>query len=208
MVESVEADLASKEGVDWLLAMLRARPVAFLLANAGHSLGHAFLDQKFVDARHVIDTNITGTLYLIHSVGRMMRERGFGRILITGSIAGFMPGTYQAVYNGTKAFIDSFAFALREEVKDHGITLTVLIPGPTETKFFERAGMEDTKVGKASKDDPAMVAKVGFEAMLRGDGDLVSGWKNKLQTAVASVTPAGVLAKQHPAMAKPGSDKA
>jgi short-subunit dehydrogenase len=208
VVESVEADLASKEGVDRLLAMLRARPVAFLLANAGHGLGHAFLDQKFDDARHVIDTNITGTLYLIHSVGRMMQARGFGRILITGSIAGFMPGTYQAVYNGTKAFIDSFAFALREEVKDHGITVTVLMPGATDTEFFQRADMEDTKVGKASKDDPAMVAKVGFEAMLRGDGDVVSGWKNKLQTAIASVTPAGVLARQHAAMTKPGSDKA
>ena len=206
-VEAVEADLATIECVDRVLAALRGRPVAFLLANAGHGLGHAFLDQKFAAARHVVDTNITGTLYLIHSVGRMMRERGFGRILITGSIAGFMPGSYQAVYNGTKAFIDSFAFALREEVKDHGITVTVLMPGATETEFFERAGMMDTKVGQGSKDDPAMVAKVGFEAMLRGDGDVVSGWKNKVQTAIAAVTPAGVLARQHAKMAKPGSDR-
>jgi uncharacterized protein len=208
VVEAVEADLATIAGVDQLLAALRGRPVAFLLANAGHGLGHAFLDQKFADARHVIDTNITGTLYLIHGVGRMMRERRFGRILITGSIAGFMPGSYQAVYNGTKAFIDSFAFALREEVKELGITVTVLMPGATDTEFFERADMMDTKVGQGSKDDPAMVAQVGFDAMLRGDGDVVSGWKNKLQTAVASVTPAGVLAKQHAKMAKPVSDQA
>jgi short-subunit dehydrogenase len=134
-----------------------------------------------------------------------MRARGAGRILVTGSIAGFMPGTYQAVYNGTKAFIDSFAFALRHEVKDQGITVTCLMPGATETEFFERAGMMDTKIGQAKKDDPADVAKTGFEAMLRGDGDVVSGWKNKLQTAIASVTPAGILAEQHRKQAEPGS---
>jgi uncharacterized protein len=126
-------------------------------------------------------------------------------ILITGSIAGFMPGTFQAVYNGTKAFIDSFSFALRAELKDSGVTVTCLMPGATETEFFERAGMLDTKVGQDEKDDPADVAKVGFDAMMRGDGDIVAGWKNKLQTAVASITPAGMLAEQHRKMAEPGS---
>ena len=134
-----------------------------------------------------------------------MRARGEGRILITGSIAGFMPGTFQAVYNGTKAFIDSFSFALRNELKDTGVTVTCLMPGATETEFFERADMLDTKVGQAKKDDPADVAKTGFEAMMKGDGDVVSGWKNKLQTAIANVTPAGVLAEQHRKMAEPGS---
>lgn len=204
-VEAVEADLATIEGVDRLLAAVRGRPVAALLANAGHGLGHAFLDQDFAQARHVIDTNVTGTLYLIHEIGRGMRERRSGRILITGSIAGFMPGTFQAVYNGTKSFIDSFAWALREEVKEQGITVTVLMPGATDTEFFERAELGDTKIGRGSKDDPAMVAEVGFEAMQRGDGDVVSGWKNKLQAALASVMPAGLLAKQHAKMAAPGS---
>ena len=134
-----------------------------------------------------------------------MRNRGRGRILFTGSIAGFIPGTYQAVYNGTKAFIDSFSFALRAELKDTGVTVTCLMPGATETDFFERADMMDTKVGQSEKDDPA---GVGFDAMMRGDGDIVSGWKNKLQTAIASVTPAGVLAEQHRRMAEPGSAKA
>ncbi|MDQ4060774.1 MAG: SDR family NAD(P)-dependent oxidoreductase, partial [Pseudomonadota bacterium] len=111
------------------------------------------------------------------------------------------------VYNGTKAFIDSFSFALRHELKDSGVTVTCLMPGPTETEFFERADMTDTKVGQSKKDDPAEVAKTGFEAMMRGDGDVVTGWKNKLQTAIASVTPSGVLAEMHRKKAEPGSGK-
>jgi short-subunit dehydrogenase len=204
-VTAVETDLATTEGVDQLWAAAAGRPVDALLANAGHGLGHGFLDQDFEDARHVIDTNVTGTIYLVQLVGRSMRRRGKGRILLTGSIAGFMPGTYQAVYNGTKAFIDSFAFALRAELKDTGVTVTCLMPGATETDFFERADMLDTKVGQGTKDDPADVARVGFDAMMRGDGDVVSGWKNKLQSAIANVTPAGVLAEQHRKMAEPGS---
>jgi short-subunit dehydrogenase len=204
-VDAVEVDLATTEGVDQLYAAIKGRPVDALLANAGHGLGHAFLDQDFAQVRHVIDTNITGTIYLIQKVGRDMRTRGEGRILITGSIAGFMPGSFQAVYNGTKAFIDSFSFALRNELKDTGVTVTCLMPGATDTEFFERAGMEDTQVGQSKKDDPADVAKVGFEAMMRGDGDVVSGWKNKFTTALASVTPAGMLAEQHRKMAEPGS---
>ncbi|MGU3495129.1 SDR family NAD(P)-dependent oxidoreductase [Xanthobacteraceae bacterium A53D] len=206
-VTAVEADLATGEGVDSLEASILAtgRPVDALLANAGHGLGRGFLDQDFGAIRHVIDTNITGTLDLIHRIGRSMRQHGEGRILITGSIAGFMPGTFQAVYNGTKAFIDSFSWALRSELEDSGITVTCLMPGPTETDFFARAGMQDTAVGQQDKDDPRMVAWVGFEAMLRGDGDVVAGWKNKVQAAVANITPASMLAEQHRKMAAPGS---
>ena len=204
-VTVVETDLATTEGVDQLWAAAAGRPVDALLANAGHGLGHGFLDQDIEDARHVIDTNVTGTIYLVQLVGRSMRSRGKGRILFTGSIAGFMPGTYQAVYNGTKAFVDSFSFALRAELKDTGVTVTCLMPGATETDFFERADMLDTKVGQGKKDDPADVARTGFDAMMRGDGDVVSGWKNKLQSAIANVTPAGLLAEQHRKMAEPSS---
>jgi len=206
-VDAVEADLATIEGVDRLYDAIKGRPVKALLANAGHGLGHAFLDQDFDEVRHVIDTNITGTIYLLQRVGRDMRAKGEGKILITGSIAGFMPGTFQAVYNGTKAFIDSFSFALRNELKDSGVTVTCLMPGATDTAFFERADMLDTKVGTDEKDDPADVARVGYDAMLRGEGDVVAGWKNKLQTAVASVTPSAVLAEQHRKMAEPGTAK-
>jgi len=206
-VEALEVDLATVEGVDELYAAAASRPVDALLANAGHGLGRAFLDQDFDEVRHVIDTNVTGTVYLVQKVGRDMRQRGEGRILITGSIAGFMPGSFQAVYNGTKAFVDCFSFALRNELKDTGVTVTCLMPGATETEFFERADMMDTKVGQGEKDDPAMVAEVGYKAMLNGEGDVVAGWKNKVQSAIANVTPAGVLAEQHRKMAEPGTGK-
>src|SRR5579875_1177189 len=140
-VQAVHADLATAEGVEKLIAAAGNRPVDALLANAGRGLGGAFLDQDFTEARRVVDTNITGTIYLIHGIARRMRERGQGRILITGSIAGFMPGTYQAVYNGTKAFLDSFSSAIRHELMGSGVSVTCKIPAATETDFFERADM-------------------------------------------------------------------
>lgn len=206
-VEAVEADLSTEEGVGRLYEAARGRQIDALLANAGRGLGDGFLDQEFEEVRYVIDTNITGTLALIQKVGREMRQRGAGRILITGSVAGFIPGAFQAVYNGTKAFLDSFAFALRNELKDSAVTVTCLMPGPTDTEFFARAGLEDTKVGSEKKADPAKVAQDGFEAMLKGEGDVISGWKNKIQVALAHVTPAGILAEQHRKMAEPGTAK-
>jgi len=206
-VDAVNVDLATPDGVDRLYAAAKGRPVDILIANAGHGLGGGFLDRDFDELRHVIDTNITGTVYLIQKVGRDMRARRSGRILITGSVAGFIPGTFHAVYNGTKAFIDSFSFALRAELKENNVTVTCLMPGATETDFFERAGMLDTKVGQSDKDDAADVAKVGYAAMMRGDGDVVAGWKNKIETTIANVTPAGVLAEQHRKEAEPGSGK-
>jgi short-subunit dehydrogenase len=206
-VEAVEADLSTEEGVGRLYEAARGRQIDALLANAGRGLGDGFLDQEFEEVRYVINTNITGTLALIQKVGREMRQRGAGRILITGSVAGFIPGAFQAVYNGTKAFLDSFAFALRNELKDSAVTVTCLMRGPTDTEFFARAGLEDTKVGSEKKADPAKVAQDGFEAMLKGEGDVISGWKNKIQVALAHVTPAGILAEQHRKMAEPGTAK-
>ena len=198
-------DLATADGVGALVEAAAGRPVDYLIANAGRGLGHAFLEQRFADIQRVIDTNVTGTVHLIHQLGRSMVERGEGRILVTGSIAGFIPGSFQAVYNATKAFVDSFAIALRNELKDTGVSVTCLMPGPTDTEFFRRADLLDTKVGQARKDDPVMVAREGFEAMLRGDADVVTGLRNKLQAAAAHVTPAEVLAEQHRKQAEPGS---
>jgi short-subunit dehydrogenase len=206
-VDAVEADLATIQGVDKLYTAIGGRTVEALLANAGRGLGKGFLDQDFNAVRRVVDTNITGTLYLLQKVGRDMRSRGQGRILITGSIAGFMPGTYQAVYNGTKAFLDSFSFALRHELKETRVTVTCLMPGATETDFFERADMMDTKIGSGKKDDAADVAETGFKAMMNGDGDVVTGWQNKLQSAIALVTPSDLLAEAHRRMAQPGTAK-
>jgi short-subunit dehydrogenase len=204
-VDALQADLAEVGGVDKLYGLIGGRPVEALLANAGRGLGKGFLDQDFDDVLHVINTNITGTVYLIQKVGKDMRKRGRGRILITGSIAGFVPGTYQAVYNASKAFLDSFSFALRAELKDTAITVTCLMPGATETEFFARADMLDTKVGQGKKDDAADVARTGFKAMMKGEGDVVTGWHNKLQSAIANVTPSSILAEQHRKKAEPGS---
>lgn len=204
-VTALEADLATPAGVEALCDAVLGRPVEALLANAGHGLGKGFLDQDWEDICHLIDTNVTGTVALIHRIGQGMRARGRGRILITGSIAGFMPGTYQAVYNASKAFLDSFAFALRHELKDTGVSVTCLMPGATETEFFERADLMDTKIGTAKKADPADVARQGFDAMMAGEGDVIPGWQNKLQVAIASILPEDLTAEMHRRKAEPGS---
>ncbi len=207
VVQSLQADLSTRHGVDELYQAVRSagRPVSALAANAGIGLGHGFLDQDLEQAIKVVDTNIVGTLALIHAVGRDMRSAGTGRILITSSIASLMPGAFQAVYNGTKAFLQSFSFALREELKDTGVTVTALLPGPTETDFFHRGGLDDTKVGASKKDDAEMVAKTGFEALMKGEGDAVAGLKNKLQAAASRVMSDTQLAGMHRDMAEPGS---
>lgn len=207
-VQTVRCDLGTLAGLEMLLARIGDRPVAALLANAGHGLGQAFLNQEFRAVQGVIDTNISGTLYLVQSVARRMVAARSGRILITGSIAGFIPGSFQAVYNASKAFIDSFSHALRNELKDTGVSVTCLMPGATDTHFFQRAGMLDTKVGAGPKDDPADVARIGFKAMLDGDGEVVAGLRNKVQVALASVTPAATLAQRHRRLAEPGSASA
>ena len=204
-VDAIEADLATIAGVDQLVAATNGRPVDYLLANAGRGLGRAFLDQDFEAERRRGRHQYHGHDLFNPQDRPPDALSAQGRIMITGSIAGFMPGTYQAVYNGTKAFLNSFSFALRAELKDSGVTVTCLMPGGTDTEFFARADMLDTKIGTSEKDDPADVAKTGFEAMMRGEGDVVSGVKNKFQSAVANVTPAAMLAEKHRKMAEPGS---
>ena len=208
-IETLEVDLSTFEGVDQLLAKAGSRQVDLLCANAGHGLGHAFLDQSPADWAHVVNTNITGTIYLIQKVLAPMVSRNDGKLLVTGSIAGFIPGSFQAVYNGSKAFVDSFTDALRNEIKDaDGVTITTLMPGPVETEFFERGDMMDTSVGTdPKKSDPADVAKDGYDAVMNGKASIVSGWKNKIQQALANVTPAALLAEQHRKMAEPGTAK-
>jgi short-subunit dehydrogenase len=207
--ETLEADLSTIEGVDRLLDAAGRRQIDLLCANAGHGLGGAFLDQGVAEWRHVIDTNVTGTVYLLQKVLAGMVARGEGKVLVTGSIAGWMPGSFAAVYNGSKAFVDNFTAAIRNELKEHeGITLTTLEPGPVETNFFHRAGMDDTKVGQSeSKSDPADVAKDGWDALMAGKDTIISGWMNKLQVAASGVLPQSVPAEMHRGMAEPGSGK-
>jgi short-subunit dehydrogenase len=204
-VRSIEADLATEQGVRQLLDVVGDRPVDVLVANAGHGLGGAFLDQGPQEWRHVVDTNVTGTLLLIQPIAKKMVQQGEGKVLIVGSIAGHLAGSFQAVYNGTKAFVDSFAAALNNELKDTGVTVTCLKPGATETEFFERAGMEDTKVGQAKKDDAADVAKTGWEAMKDGKESVVYGLKNKAQVWASGILPESATAVLHRQQAEPGS---
>lgn len=205
-VLAVEADLSEMRGVELLWDAIGScgAPVEYLLANAGRGLGRGFLDQEFGEIQRVVDTNITGTLHLLHKVGDAMRQRERGRILITGSIAGFIPGTYQAVYNGSKAFLDSFSYALRHELWGSGVSVTCLMPGATETEFFERADMMDTKIGQSRKADPAEVARMGYSAMMKGDGEVIVGWQNKLRAAIAQFLPKDATAEMHRRSAEPG----
>ena len=204
-VEAIEADLSTPTGVERLLAAADGRDIDVLVANAGHGLGRAFLDQDVAAWRHVIDTNITGTLLLLQPVLKQMVARGQGKVLITGSIAGHVAGSFQAVYNGSKAFVDSFAAAIGNELKDSGVTITCLKPGPTDTRFFERAGMLDTKVGQAPKDDPADVAVTGWQAMKEGEHSVVHGLKNKAQLLASAVLSEAATAEMHRKQAEPGS---
>jgi len=153
-VQAVQADLATTPGVQHLIQAIGGRDVDALMANAGHGLGGSFLAQDFNEILHVINTNIVGTVHLVQHVARGMVARARGRILITGSVAGFMPGSFQAVYNGSKAFIDSFALALRNELKGTEVTISCLMPGPTDTEFFQRADMLDTRWGRAASPTP------------------------------------------------------
>ena len=206
-VETLEVDLATPDGLKQLMTTIGERPIAALLANAGHGLGKAFLDQEWKDIAHVIHTNVTGTTWLIHQIGQRMRARNAGRILVTGSIAGHIPGSFQLVYNSTKSYVDFFCFGLRNELKDTEVMVTCLMPGPTDTEFFDRANMEDTSVGQSgSKADPAKVAKDGYDAMLAGEAHTVSGFMNKVQDAFAGIIPDTILAQMHRKMAKPDGD--
>jgi uncharacterized protein len=205
-VWEIQTDLSTLAGVDALCELIArlSRPVDMLIANAGRGLGGAFLDQDFAQVRRVLDTNVTGTVYLTHRVGHAMRERGQGRILIVGSIAGFIPGSFQAVYHGTKAFIYNFSGALADELRDSGVTVTCLMPGVTDTEFFRRAGMLETEAGRStSKADPADVARDGFDALIEGRREVVSGWGNKVMSLVAHVVPSSILAWQNRRLSAP-----
>lgn len=208
-VTPVQVDLRTPEGVDDLYAAIRAdgRPLAAIALNAGHGQGGAFLDIDLADELSIIDLNIVSTVRLAKLVLRDMVARDEGRVLVTSSIASTMPGSFQAVYNASKSFLQSFTEALQNELKDTGVTLTSLMPGPTETDFFERADMAaDTKVGTSKKDDPAQVARQGFDALMAGKDRVVGGGlKTKVQEAAGKAMPDKLKAAMHRQMAEPGS---
>jgi short-subunit dehydrogenase len=207
-VRSVQTDLATDEGIGAVIAAVADRPVAAFLANAGEGIGgNEFLDQGWAEIRHVIGTNVIGTTRLIHLIGRGMRERDDGRILVTGSIAGHVPGAFELVYNSTKAYLDDFCLGLRNELKNTGVAVTVLQPGATDTLFFRRAHMEDTKIGRQKKADPAKVADDGYAAMLADEDQVVSGLMNKLRATFADILPDELVAQMQRRLAESDAHK-
>ena len=207
-VQPVPADLSSYDGVEQLYAAIAStgRPVSAAALNAGVGQGGAFLDTDLADEIHIIDLNVTSTVHLAKRLLKDMVMRDDGRMLITSSIASTMPGSFQAVYNASKSFLQSFAQALQNELKDTNITITSLMPGPTDTNFFHRAGMEDTHVGQAQKDDPAQVAKQGFDALMSDEGKIIAGSATtKVQGIASKVLPDKLKAATHRQMAEPGS---
>ena len=200
---SVEADLSSADGVQRLCDAIGDRDVDVLIANAGVGLGHGFLDQSVANFMHLLNTNISGTLLLVHRIGRKMRAQGDGRILIVGSIAGYLPGSFEAAYSASKAFINSFCLALREELRGTGVSVTCLMPGVTESEYFRRAGLLKTKVGRSKKDSPEMVARAGFDAMTRRRARIISGFMNNVRVGLMHFLPAQFLSRQHRRWAEP-----
>jgi uncharacterized protein len=210
-VEPVQVDLASFDGVERLVGQIRGRgrPVEAIAINAGVGLGGDFVrGTDLRDEINLINLNVTSTVHLAKRVLPDMVARGRGRVLFTSSIAALMPGTFEAVYNASKAFVQSFAEAIRNELKDTGVTITALQPGPTETNFFHRAGLDDTRVGQSKKDDPADVARQGFEALMAGKDHVIAGsLKTKAMGTMAKVLPDTVNAEQHRKLAEPGSGR-
>lgn len=214
-VMAVRVDLARPDGPEILYRRIQdtGRPLDAIALNAGVGAGGAFASNagdatELADELQIVDLNVRSTVHLAKLVLRDMVARNQGRVLFTSSIASTMPGAFQAVYNASKSFVQSFALALRNELKDTDVTVTSLMPGPTDTEFFERADMLDTKIGADDKDDPADVARDGFEALMAGKERVVShSAKTKAQGRGSRFLPDSVKAQMHRQMAEPGSAK-
>ena len=206
-VTPVQADLRSYDGVESLYSAATAagRPIDAAALNAGIGVGGPFIETDLATELDIIDLNVKSTVHLAKRLLIDMAARNEGKLLITSSIASMTPGTFQSIYASSKAFLQSFAEALQNELKDTGVVITSLMPGPTDTRFFSRADMEDTRVGQGSKDDPAAVAKQGFDALMDGELKVVAGsLKTKAMGAADRVLPDAVKAEQHRKMAEPG----
>jgi short-subunit dehydrogenase len=206
MVTSLRADLRTGAGVEELYAAVVAggQPLEIAMLNAGIGRGGAFVDTPLADELDVIRLNVLGTVHLAKLVLDDMVARNAGRVLITSSIVSTMPGSYQTTYNASKAFLQSFTEALQSELAETDVVVTALMPGPTETNFFHRAGMDDTPLGRSPKDDPRQVARQGYEALMAGKRRVVGGsLPTKAMTAASTVLPDAVKAALHKAVSLP-----
>lgn len=207
-VRAVRIDLSGEDGVErvWAALASTGRRLDVAVLNAGVGAGGPFVETNLADEFQIIDVNVRSTVHLAKLVLRDMVARNEGKVLITSSIAATMPGPFQAVYNASKSFLQSFSEALASELRETDVTVTALMPGPTETNFFHRADMDDTKIGQSDKDDPAQVARQGFEALMKGKDKIVAGSvKTKAQAAADAVLPDRAKAAMHRQMAEPGS---
>jgi short-subunit dehydrogenase len=207
-VEAVQVDLATYGGVEELYRKIQdcGQALEAVAINAGVGVGGAAFDKTDLrEELNLLNLNVVSVVHLTKRVLPDMIAAGNGRILFTSSVAAFLPGPYESVYSASKAFVQSFAEAIREEVRDKGITVTALQPGPTETNFFHRAGMDETPVGDAKKDDPAMVAHEGFTALMEGRDSVITGFMNKVEANLGKVVPQKVAAKMHESQTKPQS---
>ncbi len=209
-VRAVRADLATADGVGELVREIAGtgRPVDALALNAGTGQGGPFVETPLDGDLAVIDLDVIGTVRLAKALLPAMADRGVGRVLFTASTAALMPGPYYATYAASKSFVQSFAQALRHELKDTGVTVTSLLPGPTDTEFFERADMADTPAGQGPKDDPRSVADQAFDALMAGDARVTTrSLKARMQSVAAAVLPDKAKAAMHAAFTKPaGAD--
>ena len=207
-VEPVRADLSTEDGVNQLYAAIKLQKANLeaVAMNAGFGLSGEFAKTDLEQEIKMVNLNIISILRLTKKILPDMLANGNGKILLTSSLAAELPGPYFSVYAATKSFIQSFAEAIRLEVKEKGISVTALQPGPTDTNFFERADMLDTKAGAGKKDDPAEVAKDGFEAMMAGKDHIIAGsFKNKVQSTIAKFIPETTAAEIQSKQTKPGS---
>jgi len=204
----IQIDLATYEGVEEFYKEVKSlgRPIDVIALNAGVGVGGDFSTETSLEAElNLINLNVVSTVHLAKRVLADMVARNDGKVLFTASIAASAPGPFEAVYAASKAFILSFAEAIRNELKDTGVTITALMPGPTETNFFHRAGMDETKIGRSEKDDAAEVAREGIDALMEGKDRVVAGsFKNKLFAAVGPVAPE-TAAEMHGKKARPDS---
>ena len=209
-VETHASDLATEDGVNSLHQAITTlgRPVDVLCVNAGFGLGGSFVDTDLQRELKMIDLNCRGAVQLTKIVLRDMVARDSGKLLFTSSIAATMPDPFEAVYGATKVFLRWFGEALHNELKDTGVGVTVLMPSVTETNFFNRAEMLDTKAGASDKkDDPADVAKAAFKALQTGKDKVLPLAKNKIMGGIADALPDTAAAAVHRGMSEPGSAK-
>ena len=208
-VVSIVKDLFNHDSPFQLYQEIKEKGIEIhvLVNDAGQGQYGEFVDTDIDREIDIIQLNIISLVVLTKHFLKDMVSRGSGKILNVASVASKIPGPYQSVYHGTKAFVHSFTEAIRSEVKESGITVTSLLPGVTDTDFFHKADMENAKIIKEGKKaDAADVAKDGFDALMNDKDMIVSGFMNKVQVAMSNVTPDSMVADKTKKQQEPADE--